>query len=139
MAEGGVDAAALAAQLAAAEAETRAVRDKLHNAVRKGKGIDAEKRALAKEVDALRLRLDAADTSTAAAVAEAAAEHEAAQRATLEATVREASTQVRDREITCVCVSTLVKPSSIRPYAPAKCPSAMIGHRKRTAFLCWEG
>lgn len=114
MAEGGVDAAALAAQLAAAEAETRAVRDKLHNAVRKGKGIDAEKRALAKEVDALRTRLDAADSSTAAALAEAAAEHEAAQRATLEAAVREASTQVRGREITCVCASTLVRPSSSR-------------------------
>ena len=34
MAERGADAAALAAQLAAAEAETKAVREKLHNAVR---------------------------------------------------------------------------------------------------------
>lgn len=47
----------LAAQLEAAKQETEAVRQKLHNAVRKGKAIDAEKKKKEEELQELAARL----------------------------------------------------------------------------------
>lgn len=47
----------LQARLDAAAKETEAVRQKLHNAVRKGKAIDADRRAKESELEALRAEL----------------------------------------------------------------------------------
>ena len=54
---------ALEQQLAAARAETEAVRQKLHNAVRKGKAIQAEKEKKEAEVAALAERVAALEAA----------------------------------------------------------------------------
>ena len=65
--------------------------------MRKGKAIDLEKRAIAKEAAALCTQLEAADTRAAAALAEAAVEHDAGQRAAVAAAVQEACAQVIEK------------------------------------------
>jgi len=93
MDEAGINVATLAAKVAAAEAETKAVRDKLHAAVRKGKAIDAEKRTLAKELDSLRAQLNASDASTVVALSQTAAQHSTELQAAVEQAGSDAYTQ----------------------------------------------
>lgn len=93
MEEEGSNVASLAAKFAAAEAETKAVRDKLHAAVRKGKAIDAEKRTLAKELDSLRTQLNASEASTVAALSQTAAQHSIELQAAVEQAGSDAYTQ----------------------------------------------
>lgn len=80
--------------------------------MRKGKAIDSEKRAIAKEAAALRTQLEAADARAAAALAEAAAENDAVQRAAVAAAVQESSAQVREKLNSAVMILSLFKPTN---------------------------